>query len=98
MIDFEYEVNEYGQSLSERERRKARVVFNQLLAQGRSYEWLYYAIKRLDGRSILDFPKLLFYKEFQTEVDELMEEAHEKERKHEERKAHICAGIRQQIQ
>ena len=64
MIDFEYEVNKYGQSLSPLAKDKARTVFNELLRQGRSYEWLYYAIKRLDGRSILDYPRLLFFREF----------------------------------
>ena len=64
MIDFEKEVNKYGASLSEHEKVKARAVFNELLGQGRSYEWLYYAIKRLGGRSILDYPRLLFFREF----------------------------------
>ena len=64
MIDFEHEVNKYGQSLSPRAKDKARAVFNELLGQGRSYEWLYYAIKRLNGRSILDYPRLLFFREF----------------------------------
>lgn len=97
MIDFEYEVNKYGQSLSPRAKDKARSVFNELLRQGRSYEWLYYAIKRLDGRSILDYPRLLFFREFQEEVDERMAEAKEEARKYEEWKAHICAGIEKQI-
>ncbi|MBQ8003668.1 MAG: hypothetical protein IJ299_01040 [Oscillospiraceae bacterium] len=97
MIDFEYEVNQYGQSLSPRSKDKARAVFNELLKQGRSYEWLYYAIKRLNGRSILDYPRLLYFREFQSEVDENMAEAREEARKHEEWKAHICAGIEKQI-
>ena len=98
MIDFEYEVNKYGQSLSPRAKDKARAVFNELLVQGRSYEWLYYAIKRLNGRSILDCPRLLFFREFQSEVDEDMAEAREEERKKKERNARICAGIEKQIQ
>lgn len=93
MIDFEYEVNKYGQSLSPRAKDKARAVFNELLGQGRSYEWLYYAIKRLNGRSILDYPRLLFFREFQEEVDEDMAEAREEERKKKEHNARICAGI-----
>ena len=64
MIDFEKEIAKYGKSLSAREQDKARAVFNELLAQGRSFEWLYYAIKRLNGRNIANYPKLLFYKEF----------------------------------
>ena len=98
MIDFEYEVNKYGQSLSPRTKDKARAVFNELLVQGRSYEWLYYAIKRLNGRSILDYPRLLYFREFQSEVDADMAEAREESRKQEERKADICAGIEKQIQ
>ena len=97
MMNFEYEVNKYGQSLSHRAKDKARAVFNELLAQGRTFEWLYYAIKRLNGRSILDCPRLLYFREFQSEVDEDMAEAREEARKHEEWKAHICAGIEKQI-
>ena len=93
MIDFEYEVNKYGQSLSPRAKDKARSVFNELLEQGRSYEWLYYAIKRLNGRSILDCPKLLYFQEFQEEVLDTMIAAREESLKQEERKANICAGI-----
>lgn len=69
MIDFENEVNKYGMSLSDRGQDIARGVFNELLAQGRSFEWLYFAIKRLNGRNIANYPKLLFYKEFQEEVE-----------------------------
>ena len=97
MIDFENEVAKYGKSLSAREQDKARAVFNELLAQGRSFEWLYYAIKHFGNRSILNYPRLMFYSEFQEEVDEIMEEAREQERAHEEWRARICAGIEQQI-
>ena len=97
MIDFEKEVNKYGASLSEREKVKARAVFNELLGQGRSYEWLYYAIKRLNGRSILDYPRLLYFREFQSEVDEDIAEAREEARKKEEHAARICAAIEKQI-
>lgn len=64
MIDFEKEVTKYGQSLNDAEKVTAREVFNELLAQGHSFEWLFYAIQRLRGRSILDCPKLLFFKDF----------------------------------
>ena len=64
MIDFEKEIAKYGQSLSVIEKNKARAVFSELLAQGRTFEWLYYAIEHLRGRSILECPKLLFFKEF----------------------------------
>ena len=97
MIDFEKEVTKYGQPLSERGKAKARTVFNELLAQGRTFEWLYYAIQHLNGRSLIDYPKLLFYKEFQKEVDEIMAEAHEKEQAKKEWQARICAGIEEQM-
>ena len=71
MIDFEKEVNKYGHSLSARSQDTARAVFNELLEQGRSFEWLYYSIKRLNGRNIANYPKLLLYKEFQEEVESL---------------------------
>lgn len=77
MIDFENEVNEYGHSLSPLAQDKARTVFNELLGQGRSFEWLYYAIKNLKGRSILKCPRLLYYNEFQEEVDSLLQKGRE---------------------
>ena len=64
MIDYEKEIAQYGSSLSDAEKDLARRVFNELLSCGFSFEWLYYAIKRLDGRSILECPKLMFYKPF----------------------------------
>ena len=77
MIDFEKEVNKYGQSLSARGQDTARRVFNELLAQGCSFEWLYYSTKRLNGRNIVNYPKLLFYKEFQEEVECLQSKGRE---------------------
>ena len=77
MLDFEKEVTKYGQSLAGAEQDKAREVFNELLAQGRSFEWLFYAICRLRGRSIRDYPKLLFFQSFADEVDTLMERGRE---------------------
>ena len=97
MIDFEKEVARYGSSLSDREKDKARKVFNDLLASGRSFEWLYYAIQRLNGRSILECPKLMFYKPFQDEVDKMIDEAREEEQKNQARNAAICARIEEQI-
>ena len=44
MIDYEKEIARYGSSLSPQEKEKARAVFNDLLSNGRSFEWLYYAI------------------------------------------------------
>ena len=97
MIDFEKEIARYGSSLSPREKELARKVFNDLLANGRSFEWLYYAIQRLDGRSILECPKLMFYKPFQNEVQKMIDEAREEERKKQARNAAICARIEEQI-
>lgn len=97
MIDYRNEVTKYGGSLSEKEKNVAREVFNDLLAQGFEYDWLYFAIERLNGRSILECPKLLFYKPFQQEVNRLVEEAREEEREKQARNAAICARIEEQI-
>ena len=97
MIDFEKEIARYGSSLSPREKELARKVFNDLLANGRSFEWLYYAIQRLDGRSILEYPKLMFYKPFQNEVQKMIDEAREEEERKQARNAAICARIEEQI-
>ena len=97
MIDFEKEVAKYGKSLSKQEQDKAREVFYELLERGRSFEWLYYAIQRLDGRSILTYPKLLFYRPFAEEVDAMIEAAREAERAKKERNKEICAKIEAQI-
>lgn len=93
MIDYEEEITKYGTSLSDQEKEMARTVFNDLLIHGRSYEWLYYAIKHLNGRSVLEYPKLMFYRPFQEEVDCLVRQAREKA----ERDAEICAKIEAQI-
>jgi hypothetical protein len=44
MIDYEKEITKYGASLSEKEKEKAREVFDDLLAQGYGFDWLYYAV------------------------------------------------------
>ena len=98
MIDYEKEIARYGSSLSDAEKEKARAVFNELLAQGFDFDWLYFAVQRLNGRSILDYPKLLFYKPFQQEVDELVIEAREAQEKKKARNAEICAKIEKQIE
>jgi hypothetical protein len=64
MIDYEKEIAQYGSSLSLQEKEKARAVFNEMLAQGYDFDWLYYAVQRLNGRSILEYPRLMFYKPF----------------------------------
>ncbi len=64
MIDYEKEIARYGSSLSPQEKEKARAVFNELLTQGYDFDWLYYAVQRLNGRSLLECPKLMFYKPF----------------------------------
>ena len=97
MIDYEKEITKYGSSLSPQEKEKARAVFNDLLDCGRSFEWLYYAIQHFNGRSILEYPRLMFYRPFQQEVDLLVEQAHEQERKKKARNAEICAKIEAQI-
>ena len=97
MIDYEKEIARYGSSLSDAEKDVARRAFNDLLSRGFTFEWLYYAIKRLDGRSVLDHPYLLFYKPFQEEVNAMLEAAQEEARKKKARNAEICAKIEQQI-
>ena len=97
MIDYEKEIARYGSSLSPQEKEKARAVFNELLDCGRSCEWLYHAIQHFNGRSILEYPRLMFYRPFQQEVDLLVEQAHEQELKKKARNAEICAKIEQQI-
>ena len=97
MIDFEKEIARYGNSLSEMEKDAARRAFNELLDSGFSFEWLYYAVQRLEGRSILKCPKLMFYRPFQEEVNAMMEAAREEERKKKARNAEICAKIEAQI-
>ena len=97
MIHYEKEIAQYGSSLSPREKEKAREVFNELLARGRSFEWLYYAVLRLNGRSVLECPKLMFYKPFQDEVEKMIDEAREEEQKKQARNAAICARIEEQI-
>lgn len=68
-INYEASVNKYGESLSSEEKALARRVFNDLLAQGYDFEWLFYAIKNLKGRSILKVPHLMFYQGFKNEVE-----------------------------
>ena len=97
MIDFEKEIAKYGNSLSEMEKEAARRVFNELLDSGFSLEWLYYAVQRLEGRSILKCPKLMFYRPFQEEVNAMMAAAREEERTRKAHNAEICAKIEKQI-
>lgn len=97
MIDYEKEIARYGSSLSPQEKEKARDVFNELLAQGYDFDWLYYAVQRLNGRSILEYPRLMFYNPFQEEVNAMMEAAREEERKRKARNSEICAKIEEQI-
>ena len=97
MIDFVKEVTKYGNSLSEAEKELARRTFNELLEKGFSFEWLYYAVQRLDGRSISQYPYLMFYQPFQEEVNVMMAAAREKEREKKARNAEICAKIEKQI-
>lgn len=97
MIDFEKEVTKYGTSLPEKEKEKAREVFDELLSCGFEFEWLYYAIQHLNGRSILRYPNLMFYRPFQEEVNEIMENERKQERQRKARNAEICAKIEKQI-
>ena len=77
MINYESIVNAYGERLGIEEKVMARRIFNDLLAQGRDFEWICYAIANLRGRSPLDVPHLMFYRGFQAEVDILQKEGRE---------------------
>ena len=97
MIDFEKEIAKYGNSLSEMEKEAARNAFNDLLSRGFTFEWLYYAVQRLGGRSVLTHPNLMFYRPFQEEVNAMLEAAREEESKKKARNTEICAKIEAQI-
>ena len=77
MINYESIVNAYGERLDIEEKVIARRIFNELLTQGRDFEWICYAIANLRGRSPLDVPHLMFYRGFQAEVDILQKEGRE---------------------
>ena len=97
MIDYEKEVTKYGHSLTEKNKEKTREVFDELLTCGFTFEWLYYAIQHLNGRTVIQNPNLMFYRPFQEEVNEIMENGRKQERQRKARNAEICAKIEKQI-
>lgn len=97
-IDYEAKVNEYGSSLPPIEKKVARDVFIQLLDSGYDYRWLYYSIVNLGNRDIVRNRALFFYKPFQEEVRQLIEEEIEKEEQERQRRERICAAIAEQIE
>ena len=96
-LDYEELLMEYGRGLSEADSAIAYHVLAQLYAQGKDYEWLYYAVQHLNGRSFSNCPNLLFFKPYQAEVDELVLEAHEKEAALKARQLAILEGIELQM-
>ena len=81
MIDYKKEIAAYGNSIkSESEKNVARIAIQKLYKRGFGYDYIYYMIKHLNGKSIADYYNMLFYKEFQKEVIAIMEYEKEKER------------------
>lgn len=97
-IDYEAKINEYGSSLPPIEKKVARDVFIQLLDSGYDYRWLYYSIVNLGNRDIVRNRALFFYKPFQEEVRQLIEEEEKKEEQERQRRERICAAIAEQIE
>ena len=97
-IDYEKQVNEYGASLPPLQKDIAREVFTELLETGFDYRWLYYAIQNLGQRDIVQYRSLFFYKPFQEEVQQMVEEGITKEEEHKQWQERICAAILEQIE
>ena len=77
MIDYYKEINDYGKSLSEKEKPIARSLFNSLIKKDEwNYERLYYAIQQLNGRPISKYKGLFYYDDFLNEIDNKIEELH----------------------
>lgn len=70
-------INEYGQGLPQQEREVARNLFQDLYNQGRSWEWIYWAVWQLGERKVINNKGLFFYKDYQREVDSITKYARE---------------------
>ena len=68
-------VNEYGSRLPEKQKVIARRVLNELHSGGKSWEWIYWALWQLGDRTIAANKGLLFYGDYQREVDEIVKHA-----------------------
>ena len=68
-------VNEYGRRLPEKQKVIARRLLNELHNGGKSWEWIYWALWQLGDRTIAANKGLLFYGDYQREVDEIMKYA-----------------------
>lgn len=98
VIDYKKEINEYGASLPPLQKDIAREVFTELLETGFDYRWLYYAIQNLGQRDIVQYRSLFFYKPFQEEVQQMVEEGIIKEEEYRQWQERICAAIVEQIE
>lgn len=98
VIDYKKEINEYGASLPPLQKDIAREVFTELLETGFDYRWLYYAIQNLGQRDIVQYRSLFFYKPFQEEVQQMVEEGITKEEEHKQWQERICDAILEQIE
>ena len=98
VIDYKKEINEYGASLPPLQKDIAREVFTELLETGFDYRWLYYAIQNLGQRDIVQYRSLFFYKPFQEEVQQMVEEGITKEEEYRQWQERICAAILEQIE
>lgn len=70
-------INEYGMKLPKGEKQIARQLFEKLHSQGKTWEWIYWAIWQLGDRKVVNNQGLFFFDGFQREVDEITKNAHE---------------------
>lgn len=70
-------INEYGTKLPNGEKQIARQLFQKLHSQGKTWEWIYWAIWQLGDRKVVNNQGLFFYADYQREVSEICKNAHE---------------------
>lgn len=70
-------INEYGTKLPKCEKIVAKQLFEKLHTQGKSWEWIYWAIWQLGERKVVNNQGLFFYADYQREVSEICKNAHE---------------------
>jgi hypothetical protein len=85
MIDYKQEIANYGKRLpTEEEKEIARNIFQRLYNKGFDFEFIYYAIKHLNGKNLADNIGLMFYKDFQEEVKLIIKNERRKEKEKQE--------------
>lgn len=70
-------INEYGAKLPQHEKVIARELFQSLYNKGKSWEWIYWAIWQLGERRLTNNKGLLFYADYQKEVNDIAKYARE---------------------